>query len=99
MSIRYPDGFPDFSEYVHPTVKPVEIEVTGNRNIDNYRANVKAGLNKDSDAPVRKIYQPPAGYTWHHYQDGKTMILVEWKVNTEFTHIGGVGILNRNAKK
>lgn len=96
VSIRYPDGFPDFSEYAHPTVKPVEIKFSGNRDIDNRNANIKAGLNKDSDPPVKSIYRAPQGYTWHHHQDGKTMILVEKRVHTEFTHIGGVGMMKRN---
>ena len=36
-----------------------------------------------------------AGYTWHHLEDGKTMVLVEKKVHAEFTHEGGVSVANK----
>ena len=98
QAVRYPDGYPDFTEYAHPTVKPVEIEIASptNRPLDNKNANKKAGLNKDSDPPVASLNEAPEGYTWHHHQDGKTMILVDKKVHREFTHAGGVSIVNRN---
>ncbi|WP_010094771.1 HNH endonuclease [Ornithinibacillus scapharcae] len=98
QTVRYPDGYPDFTEYAHPTVKPVEIEIANptNRPLDNKNANIKAGLNKDSDPPVASLNEAPEGYTWHHHQDGKTMILVDKKVHREFTHAGGVSIVNRN---
>ncbi|MFB5763710.1 HNH endonuclease [Paenibacillus medicaginis] len=30
---------------------------------------------------LSRTNKPPAGYIWHHHQDGKTMILVEDKVH------------------
>ena len=51
-------------------------------------------MNKDSDPPVASLNEAPEGYTWHHHQDGKTMILVDKKVHREFTHAGGVSIVN-----
>jgi hypothetical protein len=94
--VSYPDGYPDFSEYYHPTVKPVEIKFASptNRPADYKAANLEAGLSKDSDPPVIKSNKSPAGYTWHHHQDGKTMILGEEKVHAEFTHSGGVSKVN-----
>lgn len=79
QSVSYPDGYPDFSEYYHPTVKPVTIEVTVPKNPqeDFKKANIEAKLNKDSDPPVPASNKPPEGYTWHHHEDGKTMILVD----------------------
>ncbi|MGP4039067.1 T7SS effector LXG polymorphic toxin [Gracilibacillus sp. D59] len=96
QTVRYPDGYPDFTEYSHPTVKPVEIEIASptNRPLDYKNANRKAKLNKDSDPPVASLNEAPEGYTWHHHQDGKTMILVDKKVHREFTHAGGVNIVN-----
>lgn len=44
-------------------------------------------MNKDSIPPVSKPNKPPKGYIWHHHQDGKTMILVEEKIHSEFTFI------------
>ena len=98
QTVRYPDRYPDFTEYAHPTVKPVEIEIASptNRPLDYKNANKKAGLNKDSDPPVASLNEAPEGYTWHHHQDGKTMILVDKKVHREFTHAGGVSIVNGN---
>ncbi|MGG1217944.1 HNH endonuclease [Priestia endophytica] len=96
QTVRYPDGYPDFTEYAHPTVKPVEIEIASptNRPLDYKNANIKAGLNKDSDPPVASLNEAPEGYTWHHHQDGKTMVLVDKKVHREFTHAGGVSVIN-----
>ncbi|MCR6111738.1 HNH endonuclease [Bacillus sp. A301a_S52] len=96
QSVSYPDGYPDFTHYSHPTVKPVEITIATptNRRLDYKEANLKAGLNKNSDPPVPALNEPPKGYVWHHHQDGKTMILVEEKIHTEFTHVGGVSTVN-----
>lgn len=87
---------PDFTQYEHPTVKPVEIEISTptNRSLDNKKANLKAGINKDSDPPVISLNEALEGYTWHHHQDGKTMVLVDKKVHREFTHAGGVSVIN-----
>ncbi|MFO6495826.1 MULTISPECIES: T7SS effector LXG polymorphic toxin [Bacillus] len=96
QTVRYPDGYPDFTPYMHPTVKPVEIEISKptNRPADYKKANIEAGLNKDSDPPVPSLNRPPSGYIWHHHQDGKTMILVEKDIHREFTHAGGVSTVN-----
>ncbi|MBU8786801.1 MULTISPECIES: T7SS effector LXG polymorphic toxin [Bacillus] len=96
QTVRYTGGYPDFTPYMHPTVKPVEIEVAKptNRSADFRQANLKAGLNKDSDPPVAALNEPPEGYTWHHHEDGKTMMLVDKKVHREFTHVGGVNTVN-----
>ncbi|OPG95211.1 RHS-family protein [Chryseobacterium mucoviscidosis] len=96
QSVSYPDGYPDFSKYYHPTVEPVEIEFASptNRPADYKAANAEAGLTKDSVPPVSKSNKPPKGYTWHHHQDGKTMILVEEKIHGEFTHSGGISKVN-----
>ena len=96
QTVRYPDGYPDFTEYAHPTVKPVEIEIASptNRPSDYKNANIEAGLNKNSDPPVPALDKPPVGYIWHHHQDGKTMILVDKDIHREFTHAGGVSTVN-----
>jgi uncharacterized protein YukE len=98
QTVRYPNGFPDFTPYSHPTVKPVEIEFANptNRPLDYKNANIKSELNKDSDPPITSLYEAPEGYTWHHHQDGKTMILVDKKVHREFTHTGGVSAIKLN---
>ncbi len=96
QTVRYPDGYPDFTEYAHPTVKQVEIEIASptNRPSDYKNANIEAGLNKNSDPSVPALDKPPVGYIWHHHQDGKTMILVDKDIHREFTHAGGVSTVN-----
>ncbi|MBK9266726.1 MAG: HNH endonuclease [Polyangiaceae bacterium] len=72
-------GYPDFSAYRHPTVKDVRIQFTGSRPKDDRLANAAAGLR-----------DKPAGYTWHHHQDGKTMQLIKTDVHGDFYHTGGM---------
>ena len=95
QSVSYPNGYPDFSEYT-TTVQPVEIEVASPKNpqADFKAANEKAGLSKESDPPVPAMNKPPDNYTWHHHQDGKTMILVDEDIHREFRHIGGQSTIN-----
>src|SRR5690625_1581462 len=97
QSVSYPNGFPDFSKYVHPKVKPVTIKVNKPKNHqkDYRRANKEAGLGKNTDPPITSSTKPPEGYTWHHHQDGKTMVLVEREVHTEFTHQGGASMVQK----
>jgi hypothetical protein len=96
ISVSYINGYPDFTPFYHPTVGPVKIKVSKptDRPKDNKAANKAAKLNKDSDPPVLDMDQPPSGYTWHHLEDGETMVLVERKVHSEFTHSGGVAKVN-----
>ncbi|MBX9994767.1 MULTISPECIES: HNH endonuclease [Priestia] len=90
-------GYPDFSPYAHPKVEPVKITVAypENRKQDFKNANIKAGLNKETIRPVRKIDQSPEGYTWHHHEDGTTMILVEEEIHAQFSHSGGVSVVKQ----
>ncbi|MFB5085595.1 hypothetical protein PGC35_00035 [Psychrobacillus sp. PGGUH221] len=46
LTVRYPDGYPDFTEYAHPTVKPVEIEIASptNRALDYKNANIRGAI-------------------------------------------------------
>jgi len=93
------DGYPDFTPYAHPTVEPVEIKVANptNRPADFKAANEAAGLNKNSTPPVLKPNESPEGYTWHHHEDGKTMILVDENVH-KISHTGGVSTVKNNSK-
>jgi hypothetical protein len=45
---------------------------------DFTRANKAAGFRKT-----------PPGYTWHHVEDGKTMLLVPTDIHESFPHTGG----------
>ncbi|MED4013006.1 HNH endonuclease, partial [Priestia aryabhattai] len=70
-SVSYPNGYPDFTPFMHPNVKPVKIEVHSPKNNpkDFENANKAARLTKDTDPPIIDIRRPPDGYTWHHHED------------------------------
>lgn len=34
-------------------------------------------------------------YSWHHHQDGKTMVLVPFEIHKRTAHIGGAKILEK----
>ena len=86
VSVTYSkEGYPDFSEFTHPEYsKPVPIKMTGNNKNDFRSANEKIGLSGS---------KPPTGYSWHHMEDGKNMLLVERQIHDcsigGFPHTGG----------
>jgi RHS repeat-associated protein len=75
------EGFPDFTDWKHPGVPDVRINLTGNRAKDERAANLAAGLSKT-----------PAGYTWHHSQDVGLMQLVDTKTHLKTGHTGGYSL-------
>lgn len=74
-------GHPDFSRYAQ---KKVQINMTGNNKIDRKLANQASGYK-----------QTPAGYTWHHSHDGKTMMLVPSELHNAVKHTGGVALMKK----
>jgi hypothetical protein len=72
-------GHPDFSRYA---IKKVQVEMTGVRGVDDSLANSAAA-----------ITAKPSGYTWHHHEDAKTMMLVSEKIHDAVKHTGGVSVL------
>lgn len=78
-------GFPDFSGVA---TKSVDITLTGNRAADFRAANTAAGLDRT-----------PAGYTWHHHQNGRTMQLVPTDVHRKTGHTGGHSLRGRNQEE
>jgi hypothetical protein len=73
-------GFPDFSP-----VADLIIEVkglTGDTAIDVRLANEEAGFTRTPD-----------DYTWHHVEDGLTMMLVPKGIHSKVGHTGGAAIL------
>lgn len=94
--VYYRDGFPDFYSYKHPNVDPVSIKISQPKDnkVDVKKANMAAGLGPNSNPPVYDLKKPPKGYTWHHMEDGKTMILVKKDIHKLFTHKGGQSIIN-----
>lgn len=77
--IQYRQGFPDFSPYAKHQVK---IDMTGIDADDFAAAN---GAMKKIDPNYTK---QPDGWSWHHSEDGKTMLLVPSEINS-VPHTGG----------
>jgi hypothetical protein len=71
-------GFPDFSPYRRAEAS---FPITGKHKIDERIANRKAGLKKT-----------PEGYTWHHVEDTRTMLLVPTDLHDAVKHTGGVAV-------
>jgi hypothetical protein len=72
------NGFPDFSQWRHPDVPDVQIDLTGSRSKDFRLANEAAGLDSTPD-----------GYTWHHNQEPGLMQLIEYDAHRLTAHTGG----------
>ncbi len=70
------DGYPDFSKVAKTSL---EVDQSGNRYSDEKAANQKAGYK-----------ETPREYTWHHHQNGRTMVLVPTDVHLRTGHTGGV---------
>lgn len=92
-------GYPDFSRYAKKTVRFDEPSLearaagtclTGNCYEDFKMANKAIGL---------KGAQAPAGYTWHHHQDMRTMQLVPQDIHSfmygGYRHSGGASLLRQ----
>ncbi|HWO20238.1 MAG TPA: HNH endonuclease [Kofleriaceae bacterium] len=76
------EGYPDFEPHAMQLPngsKRVQIEYTGSRDADFTAANKAA-----------KLDETPRDYTWHHLEDGKSMILVPTKLHKAVKHSGGV---------
>lgn len=73
-----PNGFPDFSNYIHPTSGVVFIRLTGKRRSDYALANAV------------RMFPKPKGYTWHHHEVMGIMELVRTDAHRAFGHSGGV---------
>jgi hypothetical protein len=82
------EGYPDFEPHAMQLPdgsKRVQIEYTGNRAADFNAANKAAGLN-----------EIPEGYTWHHLEDSKSMMLVPRELHKAVKHSGGVSRYKHN---
>lgn len=75
------DGFPDFAPYAVRRVVFVD-GFGGNRATDFEDANHVSGFARTPD-----------GYTWHHHQDTRTMLLVPADLHLAVRHAGGVAIV------
>jgi len=77
--VPFNSGFPDFSS---AAIKEVQLAGLTGTAKDFNLANKAAGLT-----------ETPAGYTWHHVQDGATMQLVPTDIHASTGHTGGAAWL------
>ncbi|MED4355138.1 HNH endonuclease [Schinkia azotoformans] len=89
LSKKYPngvkftnDGFPDFSPYSKAKVKIDGLK--GNTSSDFTAANKAIGLKST-----------PSGYTWHHVEDGRTLMLVPTDLHQAVRHTGGAALIRK----
>ena len=73
-------GFPDFSPFAKETVTVKGL--TGRYAKDAKLANKSAGLQST-----------PAGFTWHHVEDGRTMQLIPKDLHKAVRHTGGCAVI------
>lgn len=82
------EGHPDFEPHAMQLPngsKRVQIEYTGRRSADFEAANKAA-----------KLAETPRDYTWHHLEDGKSMLLVPRDLHDAVKHSGGVSRYKHN---
>jgi hypothetical protein len=82
------EGYPDFEPHALQLPngsKRVQIEYTGRRSADFTAANKAA-----------KLGRIPDRYTWHHLEDGKSMMLVPKELHKAVKHSGGVSRYKHN---
>lgn len=79
------EGFPDFETY---SIKKVTINnLEGDAYYDFIKANEAAGYSST-----------PTGYTWHHVEDGKTMLLVPSDLHGAVRHTGGASLIRKGIR-
>ena len=92
LAKNYPDGvdftwegFPDFSPY---STKSVQIQnLQGDAYYDIIKANQAAGYKTT-----------PKGFTWHHLEDGTTMMLVPTELHSAVRHTGGASLIRQGLR-
>lgn len=78
------DGYPDFSPYAHKTTT-IDPRFAGNHTSDFSTADRATG----TTARHRRENE----LTWHHHQDGTTLLLVPRDIHDAVRHAGGVAIV------
>lgn len=101
------NGFPNFDEYSlgnNFSYKPDGKVLTGGTSdLTSATSWLKAKYAKDPNVKITSngtnidvtIDGKTNTYTWHHYQDGKTLIPVLTSVHTNISHTGGAAIIQR----
>jgi hypothetical protein len=84
-----PDGYPDLEQFA---IRKVDISQTGINKIDFRNANIEAGIGNGSQSHYIKMPKN----TWHHHQNGRTMLSVPSNIHgAPLSHSGGGEIARR----
>ncbi|ENB4892319.1 HNH endonuclease [Escherichia albertii] len=86
-TVRYPDGYPDFSPYERQHI-----------DVPDLKGNHSKTGNGDFAKTDRMAPKGPANYdvnTWHHDQNGRTMREIPKNIHGPFTHRGGVSNIKK----
>jgi hypothetical protein len=84
-----PDAYTDFEQH---SIMKVQINQTGNNQIDFKADNIDAGFGSGWTSHDKKV----PGYTWHHHQNGIDMFLVKTDpIHAKTSHSGGAEIARR----
>jgi hypothetical protein len=97
LAAKYPqgvpfdaNGFPVFDNYAQARWQPSH----GGKFTGKWDLDVKAA-NADMQRrfPDQNWSKTPDGYTWHHVEDGRTMLLVPRDIHKAVRHTGGVAVI------
>ncbi len=84
--VRYPDGYPDFKPYAIQSVDVPDLKGNHDKQYGDFaKADARAsngGANYDVN-------------TWHHHENGVTMMEVPKDIHDRFRHRGGVSAIKR----
>ena len=47
---------------------------------------------------MKCLENTPEGYTWHHVEDGKTMMLVPSDIHSAVRHTGGASLIKKGLR-
>ena len=71
--------------------------------IARIESNSLTGINAEDMNIANKLhhynYVSIPGYTWHHLEDGKTMILIPTELHEAYRHTGGADFIREGLKE
>lgn len=88
-SVTYENGFPKFEDYSQGSVK---IPLSGDS-----RRDLELASEMYRKQTGNADWTMPNGMTWHHYEDGTTMMLVPSQLNLQARHAGGAALFGDTA--
>ncbi|MBR4032660.1 MAG: HNH endonuclease [Clostridia bacterium] len=91
LAAKYPDGVA-FSTDGYACFDPyAKVKITFNQGVLN--GNHSYDFKVANDYIKAITYKAPPNYTWHHVQDGRTLLLVPSDLHSAVRHTGGASIL------